>query len=94
MYTANIFKELTQLKGKFPKGTFNLKNFYNSKQSRIRKQITFTCSQNPHRLFAMFVSNCSLSILYGFILTLCINSYKASFLPSLQVCLALSYTQN
>ena len=34
---------------------FNLNNYYNTRQSRIRKLLQFSYSRNPHRLFAMLV---------------------------------------
>ena len=40
---------------KFPKELFNLRNFYNSKQSRIRRLVPFICYQNLHRFLARFV---------------------------------------
>ena len=54
MYNAEILKELIPLKENSLK-TFQLENFYGNKQSRIRKLVPFTCSQTPHRLFAMLV---------------------------------------
>ena len=57
----NICRTYTT-KGKFSKGLFNLKNFYNAKQSRIRKLVPFICSQNPHRLLAMLVLSSSFFI--------------------------------
>ena len=50
-------------KVKFPKELFSLKNFYNSKQSRIRKLAPFIYSQNSHRLLAMLVSSLHFSLI-------------------------------
>ena len=41
---------------------FNLKKFYDSKQSGYRKPVPFICSQNPHGLFAVLVSSVSLTV--------------------------------
>ena len=60
-----------------------MRDVYNSKQSRIRKSVTFICSQTPCRLFAMLVSKCSIEYdLCFYIFTLCFIVYKMSFLPS------------
>ena len=56
------FEKAYTTKGKFPKELFNLKKFYNTKQSRIRKLVPFIFSQGLHRLFAMNVLSPSLFI--------------------------------
>ena len=53
-------------KGKFRKELVNLKTFFNSKQSRIKKLVPFRCIQNQLKLFAMLVS--SVSCFFGLML--------------------------
>ena len=79
-------KNLNTSKGKFSQEFFNLKHFYNSKQSRIRKQAPLICSQTPHRLIAMLVLSPSF-----FIDLMLQTKVKAIFRASMYTCVCTIY---
>ena len=74
MRTWEIFRELILLEDKSLKEFFNLKNFYNSKQSRIEKPTPFICSQNQHKRIFESSFLPSLGKIQSFDIFLCLSN--------------------